>query len=183
MPSPHDEMRRIIRRRVQGTGGGRLVLACVRAADAALCCLPAAAEGFAEGLRVAEEVRGAGIALPAAVLITKADLPGAGEAVARAGAAFPGLPLATTSQEADRRPVADLVWRLLDRIRVWPAPGGRRDTAPVVLPRGATVADFVRAVDGRWLDRVRRARVSGPPARLPGQPGGLADGAADGDAL
>jgi ribosome-interacting GTPase 1 len=71
--------------------------------------------------------------------------------------------------------------RLLDRIRVWPAPGGRRDTAPVVLPRAATVADFVRAVDGRWLDHVRRARVSGPSARFPGQAMGLAHGLEDGD--
>jgi small GTP-binding protein len=165
----------------QGAGGGRLVLACVRAADAVLYCLPADAEGFAEGLLVAEEVRGAGIGHPAAVLITKADLPGTGAAAARAGAAFPGLPLVTTSQEADRRPVADLVWRLLDRVRVWPAPGGRRDTAPVVLPRGATVADFVQAIDGRWLDRFRRARVSGPSARFPGQAVGLAHGLEDGD--
>jgi hypothetical protein len=92
---------------------------------------------------VAEEVRGAGIILPAAVLITKADLPGAGVAAARAGAAFPGLPLATTSREADRRPVADLAWRLLDRIRV-----------SDVRPHRAALP---------LLDRLPRCRAAPPP--------------------
>jgi small GTP-binding protein len=165
----------------EGAGGGRMLLACIRAADAVLYCLPAGPEELAEGLAVAEEVHGAGIALPAAVVITKADLPGAAGAAARAGAAFPGLPIATTRHDADRRPVVDLLWRLLDRIRVWPAPDGQRAAEPVVLPRGATVADFVGALDGRWLERFRRARVTGPSARFAGQQVGLRHELADGD--
>jgi ribosome-interacting GTPase 1 len=165
----------------QGAGGGRLLLACIRAADAILYCLPVEPAGFDEGLAVAAEVQGAGIDLPAAVLLTKADLSGAGAAAARAAAAFPGRPLATTHRDADRRPVVDLLWTLLDRIRIWPAPGGARAPEPVVLPRGATVADLVSALDGRWLERFRRARVSGPSARYAGQQVGLAHGLADGD--
>ena len=158
-----------------------MLLACIRAADAVLYCLPAEPEALAEGLAVAEEVRDAGIALPAAVVITKADLPGAAAAATRAGVVFPGLPIATTSQDADRRPVVDLLWRLLDRIRVWAAPNGRRAAEPVVLPRGSTVADFVGALDGRWLERFRRARVTGPSARFAGQTVGLQHELADGD--
>ncbi len=165
----------------QGAGGGRLLLACVRAADAILYCLPVEAAGFAEGLEVAGDVEGAGIDLPAAVWRTKGDLPGGAAAAARAAAAFPGRPLATTRQDADRQPVVDLLWSLLDRIRIWPAPGGARAREPVVLPRGATVADFVRALDGRWLERFRRARVSGPSARFAGQHVGLTHVLVDGD--
>jgi small GTP-binding protein len=165
----------------EGAGGGRIMLACIRAADALLYCLPAERDGFDEGRRVAAEVERAGIALPAAVLVTKADLPGAAAFAAEAAAAFPGRRVAATAQGADRRPVADLVWGLLDFVRVWPCPKGHRAAEPVVMPRGATVEAFVRKLDGRWLERFRRARVTGPSAHFPGQPVGLAHVLADGD--
>jgi small GTP-binding protein len=167
----------------EGAGGGRILLACVRAADAVLYCLPADREGFDEGLRVAQEVRGAGIRLPAAVLITKADLPGADAFVAQAESAFPDLRVGQTALGADRGPAIDLLWGLLNFIRVWPAPRGERAAQPVVLPRGATVRAFVEKLDGRWLSRLRRARVSGPSAQFPGQEAGLAHVLADGDAV
>jgi ribosome-interacting GTPase 1 len=51
----------------------------------------------------------------------------------------------------------------------------------VVLPRGANVAGFIGALDGRWLERFRRARVTGPSARFAGQTVGLQHELADGD--
>jgi ribosome-interacting GTPase 1 len=164
-----------------GAGGGRLLLTCVRAADALVYCLPAERDGFDEGLRVADELRGANIRLPAAVLITKADLPDAERYVAEARAAFSGVPLCATSQDADRRPVVDLVWSLLGFIRVWPSPKGRRDPDPVVLPGGSNVEAFIRKLDNRWLERFRRARVTGPSAQFAGQAVGLAHVLQDGD--
>jgi len=164
-----------------GAGGGRMLLACVRAADALLYCLPAEREGFAEGLVVAEEVRGANINLPAAVLITKADLPDVQVFATQAAAAFPGLPVAITSQGEDRAPVTNLIWNMLGFIRVWPAPKGQRATEPTVLPLGATVQRFIDEIDSRWLGRFRRARVTGPSAQIAGQTVGLSHALHDGD--
>jgi small GTP-binding protein len=165
----------------QGAGGGRILLACIRVADALLYCLPAEPEEFEAGLAVAQEVAGAGIALPSAVLLTKADLPAAPAFQRRAAAALPGLKVVPTQQGGDLAPVVDLVWGLLGLIRVWPSPRGQRAAEPVVLPEGATVADLVAALDGRWLERFRRARLSGPSARFPGQAVGLSHVLADGD--
>lgn len=58
----------------EGVGGGRILLASIRAADAVVYCLPAEAHGFVEGLQVIDEVKSAGIDLPTAFLLTKADL-------------------------------------------------------------------------------------------------------------
>ena len=188
----------------EGAGGGRILLACVRAADALVYCLPAEREGFDEALLVAGEIRKANITLPAAVLITKADLAasdapagapsqpaGAGAHTGAAGGTssfaaaaarhFPGVPLAITSHAEDRAPVSDLIWSLLSFIRVWPTPKGVRAEEPVVLPHGATVQDFIEKLDGRFLPRFRRARLTGPSAQFPGQSVGLSHSLLDGD--
>jgi small GTP-binding protein len=165
----------------EGAGGGRILLACIRAADAMLYCLPAERDGFDEGQLVVEEVQAAGIAKPTGVLVTKCDLPGADGFVASASATFPELSVVAASEHADLTAVVNLIWSLLDRIRVWPTPKGQRAEEPVVLPRGATIGDFVEALDKRWLGRVRKASVSGPSARFADQMVGLSHVLADGD--
>jgi uncharacterized protein len=164
-----------------GAGGGKMLLACVRASDAILYCLPAEHDGFEEALVVAEEVRGAGIRLPAAVLVTKADLPDADSYVTRAARRFPDLRLGLTTQGANRTPVAEVIWSLLGFMRIWPAPKGQRAVEPVVLPVNATLQDFIEKLDGRFLPRLRRARVTGPSARFAGQEAGLTHVLQDGD--
>lgn len=166
-----------------GAGGGRILLACVRAADAIVYCLPSEPDGFLEGLTVAEEVREAGVILPAAVLLTKADLPGADQFEREAESAFPHLPRLSTRYDLSLEPVVDLIWSMLDMIRVWPCPRGKRAEEPIVLPVGSTVEDFLNAIDRRWVERFRQARVTGPSARFDGQPAGLAHVLADGDAV
>src|SRR5687768_1532987 len=166
----------------EGAGGGRILLACVRAADALVYCLPAEREGFDEALLVADEIRKANITLPAAVLITKADLTADADPFAHEAAVqFPGLPLAVTSHAQDRAPVRDLIWSQLGFIRVWPIPKGVRAEEPVVLPHGATIQDFIEKLDGRFLPRFRRARLTGPSAQFPGQSVGLSHSLLDGD--
>jgi ribosome-interacting GTPase 1 len=167
----------------EGAGGGRILLACIRSADAMVYCLPAERDGFDEGLVVVGEVKDAGIAKPAGVVITKGDLPGAEQFVSEAAALFPGLPVVVTSQDGDQGAVVELVWGLLDFIRVWPAPKGERAEVPVVLERGATLEAFVESLDKRWVQRVRTARVTGPSARFDGQAVGLAHALADGDTV
>jgi len=165
----------------EGAGGGRMLLTCIRAADALVYCLPAERDGFKEGLLVFGEVRYANIQTPAAVLITKVDLPDAQSFVKEAADAFPGVPLATTSHDAGRQPVADLIWSMLGLIRVWPAPKGKRDPDPVVLPENSNVEALIRKLDNRWIERFRRARVTGPSAQFPGQAVGLAHVLQDSD--
>jgi small GTP-binding protein len=167
----------------EGAGGGRILLACIRAADAMVYCLPADRDGFDEGLLVIDEVRAANIAKPTGVLVTKGDLPGAASFAAEAATTFPGLPLAVTSQHGDLSPAVDVIWGLLDKIRVWPAPRGVRADEPVVLDHGADVTAFVEALDKRWLPRVRRVRVTGPSARFAAQEVGFSHALADGDEI
>lgn len=172
----------------EGDSGADLVrrqtLSVVRAADAVLCCVPAEPEGFPAALDVAEEVRAAGIEVPAAVLLTKADLPGAGQFLAEAAAALAPLTCVACSPDrgANLDAVRELAWSLLGLVRVYPRrPGLAAEEAPVVLPAGATVEDFVRALDTRWVAQFRGARVTGPSARFAGQPAGLHYVLADGD--
>lgn len=164
-----------------GAGGGRILLACVRAADAILYCLPAEPDGFLEGLVVAEEIRAAGINLPSALLITKADLLGADQFEPEAEAAFGSLPRLLTRQDQSLDPVMALLWSMLDLIRVWPAPKGKRADEPIVLPTGATVNDFLDAIDRRWAERFRQARVTGYSARFDRMQAGLSHVLMDGD--
>ncbi len=167
----------------EGAGGGRALLGCIRAADALVYCLPAESEGFLEGLLVYEEIQAAGIGLMSAVLLTKADLPDASWFEAEARAVFPALPLERVSQDADLQAAVQMIWNMLDLIRIWPCPKGRRAEEPVVIPAGSTVEDFMNELDRRWVERFRIARVSGPSARFAGQPVGLAHELADDDAV
>src|SRR5919197_2976152 len=68
----------------EGAGGGRILLACIRSADAMVYCLPAERDGFDEGLLVIEEVKQAGVQKPAGGLGTKAGLPRGDRFVAEA---------------------------------------------------------------------------------------------------
>jgi ribosome-interacting GTPase 1 len=51
----------------------------------------------------------------------------------------------------------------------------------VVLPHGATIQDFIEKLDGRFLPRFRRARLTGPSAQFAGQAVGLSHQLLDGD--
>lgn len=165
----------------EGAGGGKIVLASIRAADALVYCLPAESDGFAEGLSVAEEVRGAGINLPAAVLLTKADLPEAAQLEQEARRSFPGLPFHAVDHHSDLSPAVKMIWELLGLIRVWPSPGGVRAEEPVVIPSGSTVALFVSTLDRRWVERFKAARVNGPSAKFRWQTVGRDHQLRDGD--
>lgn len=70
--------------------------------------------------------------------------------------------------------VRRLVWDLCGLIRVFCKPKGRQvSPEAVVLPPGASVAEFVAALNRAWIGRCQQARVTGPSARFAGQPVGL----------
>lgn len=164
-----------------GVGGGKILLASIRAADALVYCLPAEADGFIEGLLVAEEVGSAGIHLPSAVLLTKADLPDAAWYEQEARRSFPHSPLQAVDQHCDLSSAAAMIWDLLGLIRVWPSPNGLRAKEPVAIPAGSTVEHFVANLDRRWIERFKGARVNGPSAKFPWQTVGRDHRLRDGD--
>lgn len=115
------------------------------------------------------------------MLVTKGDLPDAPWFEAEARSSFPGLPVERVSHQGDLKQAIAMIWSILNLIRVWPCPNGRRAKEPVVLPRSATVEHFVANLDQRWIKRFRTARVTGSSAKFDNQPVGKSHELADGD--
>lgn len=77
-----------------------------------------------------------------------------------------------------------LIWNLSGLIRVFARPRGKPvSPEAVVLPPGASVEEFVAALNRAWLPRFQQARVTGPSARFAGQAVGLNHTLADGDVV
>jgi small GTP-binding protein len=163
----------------EGRGGGRPLLSVLRVADAILFCHDASASRGAVA-RVMEEVAGAGIDLPAAVAVTKADEAPAG-AVKRMRASFPQLEVVAVSvlddESLDR--LRDLLWRLTGLLRVHL----RDDDEPVALPPPVSVVDVAHAIHHELGALCVGARLWGPSARFPGQRVGRNHVLEDGDTV
>ncbi|MFZ5822873.1 MAG: GTPase [Bacillota bacterium] len=172
---------------VDGKGGGRALLGAVKMADAVLFVAPLTEMGFFEFHQVYEEVTAeAGVGLPSALVGTKGDLAGADSVWTELRASLPPMAAAScsvnTGQGLDA--VRQLVWDLSGLIRVYAKPKGKPvSPEAVVLPPGATVEAFVRALNRAWLDRFHQARVTGASARFAGQVVGLNHPLADGDVV
>ncbi|MHB9144448.1 MAG: GTPase [Symbiobacteriia bacterium] len=190
----------LLRGAVDGKGGGRAVVGCIRMADAVLFVSPLTAEGVADFRQVYEEVTlEAGISLAAALVGTKADLDETGEvwtslamgggreASGGATVAGPaGLPTVrcSTATGEGLDDVRRLVWDLCGLKRAFSKPRGKPVSPDaVVLPPGATVEDFIAALNRAWLDQCQQARVTGTSARFAGQAVGLDHVLADGDVV
>ncbi|HYF91129.1 MAG TPA: GTPase [Symbiobacteriaceae bacterium] len=173
---------------VDGKGGGRALLGCVRQADAALFVAPLTPEGVADSQAVFAEVTAeAEIDLPFGLVGTKADLPGAAECWAEVVASLaPGVPVVRCSVAAGEglEEVQALVWSLCGLKRVYCRPRGKGIAAePVVLGPAGTVEEFVSALNRAWIGHVAAARVAGPSVRFAGQSVGMGHVLADGDVV
>lgn len=172
---------------VDGKGGGRALLACVRSADAVLYVVPATEQGVIDAFSVVEEVENeASICLPTGVVVTKADVEGAGELVPIVAEQLQEYPLITCSTHTHEGldEVRELIWKLTGLIRVYPKPRGKElDREPIVLRPGATVEEFILAIHKDWLSRFKQARVSGPSAKFSGMAVGLNHYLQDGDSV
>lgn len=172
---------------VDGKGGGRALLAAIRMADAALLVAPLTPEGVRDFREVLAEVADeAGIALPFGLVGTKGDLPGADQLWAELTASLSQFPAArcAVAESEGLEAVRGLIWELCGLIRVYCKPKGKPvSPAAVVLPPGATVAEFVGALNRAWVERFHQARVTGASARFAGQPVGLEHILADGDVV
>jgi small GTP-binding protein len=172
---------------VDGKGGGRALLGCIRQADAAVFVAPLSPDGVRDFRAVLLEVTAeAGIDVPAGLVGGKADLPGAAACWAELTAAMPDLPSVQCSTVTGEglAEVRELVWGLCGLKRVYCRPRGKAVSGePVVLGPDGTVADFVAALNRMWVGRVSGGRVSGTSVRFSGQMVGLGHVLADGDVV
>jgi small GTP-binding protein len=154
-------------------GGGRALLGVLRNADV-IAYLHGADASLDDLRTVMAEVAGAGIDRPWLVVLTKSDLPEAAQTRAVL-AEFPELVEVSAHAAAGLGALLDRAFALAGLMRAHPCDGGE----PIVLPRGATVAEFAHAIH-RGLS-VREALITGPSARFPGQRVGPKHELCDGD--
>jgi ribosome-interacting GTPase 1 len=174
----------------------------LRTADAIVSVVDLSADPVAQFAALCNELAGRGLVLRGAdgaavvdgaapkravVAATKADIPGALDALPALEAAADGLPVVPVSVD-DEFGLDDLgaaVFGALDMIRVFTkAPGQEPDrAAPVVLPAGGTVLDFAEALHRGWERRLKYAVLWGASGRFAGQRVGKEHVLADGDAL
>lgn len=169
-----------------GKGGGRAVLAAVRVAQAMLFVMPLTESGLEDILPVLREIREAGIALPAGLVATKADLATSTEAWDILRQAFGDLPavVCSVTDSTGLEDVRELIWTVSGLIRVYVKPKGRAVASdPVVLAPGSAVHDLVRALNRGWVERFQSARVTGASTRFPHQAVGLDHPLMDGDVV
>jgi uncharacterized protein len=161
-------------------GGGRALLGVLRNADAIVFC-HAAGTPPEELAVVRDEVRAAGIELPALLVATKSDEVGA-DTLAHA---FPGddfLPVSVLDDESlDRLRAA--IWGLTGLVRVFLRHGREVDDEPLALRPGATVEDVADGIHHELAESFTAARVWGPSARFDGQRVGRAHVVLDGDVV
>jgi len=162
-----------------GRGGGRPLLSVLRGADAIVFCQEARASATALST-VIDEVEAAGIDVPAALVITKAD-EARPEDVERLRARFPSLEAAGVSvlDDASLELLRELLWRLTGLVRVYL----RGDEEPVALQPPVTVEDVAHSIHHELGERCRGAHVWGASARFAGQRVGRRHELADGDTV
>lgn len=172
---------------VDGKGGGKALLGCIRQADAALFVAPLTPEGVQEFRAVLAEVTAeAGIDVPFGLVGTKADLPDAELWWAELAASLPDVPAVRCSVTAGEglAEVRGLVWSLCGLKRVYCRPRGKSvEPEPVVMGPAGTVEEFVTTLNRAWMGHVAGARVTGPSVRFGGQSVGMGHVLADGDVV
>jgi small GTP-binding protein len=162
-----------------GRGGGRPLLGVLRGADAIVFCHDATAAPV-ELATVIEEVRAAGIEVPAAIAATKIDEVGR-DVLERVRAAFPAFEVVAVSVLDDEslERLRNVLFRLTGLVRVYL----RDDEEPVALRPPVTVHAVADSIHHELGARCKGARLWGPSARFPGQRVGRARVLADGDTV
>jgi ribosome-interacting GTPase 1 len=164
-------------------GGGRALLGVLRSADGIVWCGRAGADP-GDLAAIMAEVATAGIDVPSAIAVTRADEV-ASDPVRPYRIAFPATPVVAVSvldDEALER-LRQTVWALTGLIRVRLRHGGSVDEEPLAVAPGSTVADVADLVHQELGAAAAGARVWGPSARFDGQRVGRDHGVLDGDVV
>jgi ribosome-interacting GTPase 1 len=164
-------------------GGGRALLGVLRSADGIVWCGRAGAPPD-ELAAIMAEVTIAGIEVPSAVAVTRADEV-SGDALAPYRAAFPELRVVEVSVLDDGAldRLRETVWALTGLIRVRLRHDGTVDEEPLALRPGSTVANVADLVHHELAAAAAGARVWGPSARFEGQRVGRDHEVRDGDVV
>ncbi|HET7830571.1 MAG TPA: GTPase [Candidatus Limnocylindrales bacterium] len=164
-------------------GGGRALLGVLRSADGIVWCGRAGAPPD-ELAAIMAEVTIAGIEVPSAVAVTRADEV-SGDALAPYRGAFPELRVVEVSVLDDGAldRLRETVWALTGLIRVRLRHDGTVDEEPLALPPGSTVANVADLVHHELAAAAAGARVWGPSARFEGQRVGRDHEVKDGDVV
>ncbi len=172
---------------VDGRGGGKAVIGCIRMADAILFVAPLTPQGLRDYEAVVSEVTAElGPDVPTAVVATKGDLEEAEACWSSLSRSLAGRPAVRCSvlQGHGLDEVRGLIWDLCGLKRVYCKPRGKAASPdPVVLPPEGTVSDLMASLNRAWLERFQQARVTGNSARFAGQAVGLGHLLADGDVV
>jgi small GTP-binding protein len=162
-------------------GGGRALLGVLRSADGIVYCVRADGR-LGELETVMNEVALAGIAVPDAIAVTRAD-DGPVDARDRAAAAWPDREVVAVSvlDESSLDDIRATMWRLTGLIRVFLRSGGATDAEPLALHPPASVEAVADAVHHELAAVAVGARIWGASAKFEGQRVGREHVVADGD--
>jgi ribosome-interacting GTPase 1 len=164
-------------------GGGRALLGALRSADAILYCARAIADPNEIGIVMAE-VAAAGIAVPSAIAVTRADEADP-STLDRLATVLGDARTVRVSvlDDAAVDAVRELIWSLTGLIAVRLRSGGVTEEEPVALHPPATVADVADTIHHDLVATFAGARVWGPSARFDGQRVGRDHVIGDGDVV
>jgi ribosome-interacting GTPase 1 len=163
-------------------GGGRALLGVLRSADAIVYCARAGADPK-ELATVRAEVAAAGIDVPAAVALTRADEAGPG------ADPLPQLPTGidvlrvSVLDESSLDALRETIWALTGLISVRLRSGGVTEDEPVALHAPATVADVADSIHHDLATAATGGRIWGPSAKFAGQRVGRDHEVLDGDVV
>jgi uncharacterized protein len=165
-------------------GGGRALLGVLRSADAIVYCARAGADP-AEMAAVRQEVEAAGIDVPFAIAITRAD-----EVASDGGAGGPDGPghdgprlRVSVLDEASLDALRQTIWALTGLIAIRLRSNGITEDEPLALHPPATVADVANSIHHDLAASFGGARVWGPSAKFDGQRVGRDHEVLDGDVV
>jgi hypothetical protein len=165
-------------------GGGRALLGVLRSADAIVYCARAGADP-SELETVRREVEAAGIDVPFAIALTRADEAAPKAEAASLTSAAPEARVIRVSvlDEASLEVLRETIWSLTGLIAVWLRSNGVTDEAPLALHPPATVEDVADSIHHELAASFAGARVWGPSARFDGQRVGRDHEVHDGDVV
>ena len=162
-------------------GGGRALLGVLRNADAILYCQDIHAPYDVLDI-VRNEVRTAGIDLPALLIATKMDEATEND-LNKLQAAVTNLPVVGVSilDDASLEQLKEAIWQLTGLLRVYLRHDNQIAEEPLALEPGATIMDVIQQIHKDLRVSFRFARIWGPSARFEGQRVGRDHPVTDGD--
>ncbi|MCK4670096.1 MAG: 50S ribosome-binding GTPase [Nanoarchaeota archaeon] len=151
-------------------GEGKRFLGIVRTSDG-IILMHDLTKPISDVEKMVRELEKAGIERPTIVVGSKIDMEGSRDNFERLRQRFQAYPVIGLSNETGEGhdDLKQEMWKVSGLIRVFP----KNEQKPIVLDKGSTVRDFVRAIHTSMVERFKLARVTGPSARFPNQQIGI----------